>query len=231
MSYILEKSKRAAEREPEVEKEKKLVIRSQPKLDEGVNLLHKPEKLPVFQAVLANYLENRNSSAVWIDVGNESSTYALSSYGKPGILEKVKIGRAFTPFQYHSLIHQLEDDIQEDTELLVLPNITSIYLEGQIKEWEAEELFEEVWSKILQLQLKHDLKVLVSVSSTRSSLNYIVNADTDNRIKVESTSRGWKYDSDGFDQLIYQENGLVQTTVSYWNRKNSENVEIVANQV
>lgn len=231
MSYILEESKRTAEREPEVEREKKLIIRSQPKLETGVNLLQKPEKLPVFQAVLANYLENKKSSAIWIDVGNESSTYALSSYGGPDILEKVKIGRAFTPFQHHSLIHQLEDDIQKNTELLVLPNITSIYLDGQIKEWEAEELFEEVWSKILELQEKHNLKVLVSVSSTYSSLNYIVNADNENRIKVESTSRGWKYDSDGFDQLIYQENGLVQTTVSYWDRKTSENVEIVANQV
>ncbi len=146
-------------------------------------------------------------------------------------MEKVHIGRAFTPFQHHRLIHQIEDFIQENTELLVLPNIDFLYLDGQIKDWEAEELFQEVWEKILEVRNEHDLKVLVSLSSRNSALCYALIGDTDNKIEVESTQEGWKYNSEGFQQYAYRDSGKIQTTVPYWLRKTSETVKVSAEAV
>ncbi|PSG99079.1 MAG: hypothetical protein BRC29_03055 [Nanohaloarchaea archaeon SW_7_43_1] len=193
--------------------------------------MQKPEKLPVFQSLIAFELEKENTSAIWIDSKNESSTYALQSCGSPKILEKVHIGRAFTPFQHHRLVNQLEDFINENTELLVLPNIDFHYLDGQVKKWEAEELFQETWEKILKLQEENDLKVLVSLSSKNSGLSYAVICDSQNKIKVEATEQGWKYDSENFEQYTYQDGREVQTTIPYWIQKTSEKSKISAEAV
>lgn len=206
------------------------MVKNYPSLEKGLNLLQKPGKLPVFQAIVAEELEARKASAVWIDSRNESSTYALSSFGGQQIMDKVRIGRAFTPLQHHRLIHQLEDFVEEDTELLVLPNIDFLYLDGQVKEWEAEELFQETWQKILEVQKEYGLKVIVSVSQD-SALSYAVIGDSDNKIRVETTEQGWKYDSDDFEQFAYRDGTEVQTTVPYWLRKTSEKVKVSAKMV
>lgn len=182
--------------------------------------------MPVFQALVAEELRGRSASAVWIDSKNESSTYALSKFGGKEVLEKVQIGRAFTPFQHHRLIHQLEEFIQENTEILVLPNIDFLYLDGQLKEWEAKELFKETWKKILEVREEYGLKLLVSLSSRDSGLSYAVIDDADNKIQVEATQEGWKYDSQDFEQYAYRDGGEVQTTVPYWHQKTSETVKV-----
>ncbi|EGQ42922.1 MAG: hypothetical protein J07AB43_09110, partial [Candidatus Nanosalina sp. J07AB43] len=164
-----------------------VVVQSQPQLRQGVNLITKPEDLPAFQSLVSNELESRDSTAVWIDSGNESSTYALRSVGTRSTMEKVYIGRAFTPFQHHTLVHGLEEFVRENTEILVLPNIDLLYLDGQVREWEAEELFEEVWQKILKTAEKHELRVLVSFSSEGKSLLQYARKDIEIEITVGAT--------------------------------------------
>jgi hypothetical protein len=181
--------------------------------------------------LVSKELDGRNATAVWIDSKNESSTYALSSFGSQTIMEKVHIGRAFTPFQHHRLIHQLEEFVQENTEILVLPNIDFLYLDGQVKEWEAEELFQEAWQKLLEVKEEHGLKVLVSLASKNSALSYAVIGDSHNKIQVETTQEGWKYDSEDFEQYAYRDGREVQTTVPYWHQKTSETVKVSAEAV
>jgi hypothetical protein len=202
-----------------------VVVQSQPQLYQGVNLISKPEDLPAFQSLVSNQLEGRNSTAVWIDSGNESSTYALRSAGTRSVMEKVHIGRAFTPFQHHTLVHSLEEFVKENTEILVLPNIDLLYLDGQVREWEAEELFEEVWQKVLKTADEYDLKVLVSFSSKSTSLLQHARKDVEREISIGATQEGWKYDSSGFKQNAYSNGGSVQTTVSHWMQKASDAVQ------
>lgn len=206
------------ERKENREKNVRFLTRDRPRLEKGVNILQKPGKQPVFQFLLASELEGEESEAVWIDTGNEASTYALSSFGTRDILEKVFVGRAFTPFQHHRLVQELESFINEDTDILVLPRITSLYIKGQLNGWEREELFRETWNKILGLQKRYGLKVLVSVPED-SGIGYMVLDDSDNTVTVEETGQGWKFGSGSFEQLFYRENGSVQTTIPYWRRK------------
>jgi len=208
---------RTSKSKQDVGREHCFLARDRPGLERGINLLQKAGKQPVFQFLLASELEGE-STAVWIDTGNEASTYALSSFGTRDILEKVFVGRAFTPFQHHRLVQELESFIDRDTDILVLPRITSLYIKGQLNGWEREELFRETWNKILRLQDKYGLKVLVSVPED-SGIGYMVSDDSENTLTVEETGQGWKFGSGSFEQLFYRENGSVQTTMSYWRRK------------
>lgn len=112
-----------------------------------------------------------------------------------------------------------------------MPNIDFLYLDGQIKDWEAEELFQESWQKVLEVKQEYDLKVLVSLSSRNSSLSYAVIGDSSNKIQVETTQEGWRYDSEDFEQYAYRNGGEVQTTVPYWHQKTSETVKVSAEAV
>ena len=207
--------------------QERIILQTRPQLSKGLNLLERPENLPIFQVLTAAELEGRNSSAVWIDSRNEASTYALSNHGGPEILEKVRIGRAFTPLQHHSLIHQLEEFVNQDTELLVLPNLTYHYVEGQLADWERNELFEETWTQIREMQEEYDLKVLLSLYR-REEMDCFIEAECGNKITVETTNEGLKYSSDGFKQMAYREGRTLQTTIPYWEDKTSRKVRLKA---
>ena len=181
--------------------------------------------MAVFQSLLASELDGTNSKAVWIDTGNEASTYALREAGSPGILEKVSIGRAFTPFQHHSLIQSLEQFIENDTEIIVIPNIDYLYVDGQIRDWEAKELFQETWDKVKEIQEEYGLKIVLS--TLEGNLGSLVRRDADKTIRVEESSEGWRYESDEFDQSGYKNCNGVQTTVNHWIRKKREKVKLL----
>lgn len=212
--------------EREENKEPETVIQTSPEIVRGINLISKPEKLPAFQALVAKELEGKKASAVWIDAKNESSTYAISSIGSQELLEKVHVGRAFTPFQHNNLIQNLEDFIQDDTELLVLPNVSFLYEDGQANAWEAKELFESTWSKIKEVQEKYDLKVLTSLPPQYDGFDYILEAEKDNEIEVQPTDSGPRYDSDEYDHLVYHDSGGLQTTIPFWRRKIKNQVKV-----
>lgn len=112
-----------------------------------------------------------------------------------------------------------------------MPNIDFLYLDGQVKEWEAEELFQEAWKKVLEAKEEYELKVLVSLSSRNSSLSYAVIGDSNNKIQVETTQEGWRYDSEDFKQYAYRDGREVQTTVPYWSQKTSETVKVSAEAI
>ncbi|MBY6293934.1 hypothetical protein GLU60_00930 [Nanohaloarchaea archaeon H01] len=200
----------------------KLVFGALPEPVEGVNLVCSDEDIPVFQALLAENLVG-NSEAVWIDVGNESSTYELSKLGGEKMLESVRIGRAFTPFQHYSLVNQLGSFLDPETEILVFPNIDRIYLEGQTGEDDSRQLFMEMWNHLTNIVEQEDLKLLVSVS--RSEFGYQVRLDKKNSIKVENTGQGWKFESGGSETFLYRKGRSLQTTLPYW-QKQTEKVEV-----
>lgn len=203
----------------QVEKVRKKVLERHPSLKQGFNLVKTEKSYPALQVLLSKELEDTDSNAVWIDSGNESSTYALSAASKkPGIMDKVKIGRAFTPFQHHSLIHELEKFIDQKTRVLVLPNPELLYTDGQINRFESLELFKEAWGKIVEIQEKQGLKVLVSQIGEISEHTTILENYADQHIKIENTDSGRKYDSEDFENLFYREKGLIQTTIPFWEK-------------
>lgn len=229
---MLQDSKAEKDRESISEENKKagITLDSRPSIDEGITLVKKPERVPVFQALVAEELDYSSGSAVWIDVKNESSTYALSSTGSRELMDRVYIGRAFTPFQHNQLVQDIEKFVEEDTELLVLPNFSFLYLEGQVNEYEARELFESSWRKIKEVQEKYGLKVVISMPDDLEEFNYIVEVECDRKLDIEENSKGLRYSSEDFDQMMYRDKGLIQTTIPFWQRKTQEKVELAVKQ-
>lgn len=205
--------------EKDLEKEKR-IVQSAPEPVKGVNLVDKPEGFPALQILVSEQLSLEGGEAVWIDSRNRSSTYALSSAGGATVMENVRIGRAFTPFQHYDLIHGLEGFVDERTELLVMPQFSFHYLEGQLNDREAEELFTESWSKVMEIQEKYDLKVLVTLPEEGDSrFCFRIRSDSENKLEIQKTSRGMNYSSDSFETHFYRENGFLQTTIPYWEVK------------
>lgn len=196
-------------------KSREKVLETVPGLKEGINLIDKPSGVPVFQELLGHHLEP-DSEALWIDTGNEASTYALASQDR-SLMERVRIARAFTPFQHHTLSTSLGEYSGSETEVMVLPRVNQLYLESGLKEWERRELFQEAWSSVMRLQEEKSLKVMVSAVED-SETGSMVKADSDNRIEVGQTSQGRRYVSDSFRQLTYPGDGYIQTTVPMWRK-------------
>ena len=187
-----------------------------PPLQKGINLVRTTGEAPVLQTIVARELTGKQTEAVWADVGNRSSTYELAARDEE-LLERVFIGRSFTPFQHHELIHELEEHIDSDTEILVTPNFTSLYIEGQLSDREKLELFQESWNEVKRLTEKYDLKLVVTTEGS-SEIGFKVELDAEKAIEAEKTVEGWKYSSQDFQTTSFYRKNCIQTTMNYWNK-------------
>lgn len=179
-----------------------------PTLEKGINLVKGPSK-PVFQEVLS---ANLSKNAVWVDVGNTASTYELDSRSSSiDILQRVRIGRAFTPFQHLKLIKNL--DMGQEDEILALTNITALYKD--ISDTERQEMFSEMWKKVIELQREYNLKVMVSMKND-IGVSYLVEGSADNIIEAEEERGRTVYGSKDYQENFYIVNGLIQTKMPYW---------------
>jgi hypothetical protein len=114
------------------------------------------------------------------------------------------------------MVSELEEFVDDSVELLVAPEISLLYEDGQLNEYEAEELFREMWGKLQEITEENDLKLLVSVEGVFS---YLVEGNADNTIKVDETSQGARYSSNRLETLVYHQGNYIQTTVPYWRRR------------
>jgi hypothetical protein len=204
--------------EQQVEKQSQglnLVASLLPELEKGLTRIQYNGDRPVFQLLVGS--EISNGECVWIDTDNSSSTYALADIAGEKALEKVSIGRAFTPFQHHQLCMELEEFIDEDTEIIALPSINGLYEQGQVNSSEAEELLEEALKNIREVAEKQDLKVIISNSSkAEGKLEYLTGVYSQDFVNIQETDQGLKFSSEDFQTLIYPKDGILQTTLPLW---------------
>lgn len=176
-------------------------------LAEGFTLV---EGEPEFQPLLQG-----SRGAVWIDSGNQASTYSLASVDER-LLEKVRIGRAFTALQHFSLVDSLENFIGEETDTVVLPSLDLLYSEGQMKQEEAEEMFQEMISRLEKTVRANSLRAVVSISS---ELGFMAEPVVDRRMEIKENSQGVRCSSGKIRTKGYElVPGLYQTTIGYFQR-------------
>ncbi len=198
-----------------------------PEPETGINKVEIQEDVPIFQLILGEHMTNTTKKAVWIDSGNQSSTYALSSAGNEELLHRVEIGRAFTAFQHYHITNRIEEFLEPETEYIILPNIDQQYKTGNVSQKEVEDLFSEILNKLKTLrQARPDLKILYSVHDHRPhDINLELQQITDNEIEIEKTSQGLRNKSNQDQQLFYRKNGAMQTTLPYWKKKNHRKLQ------
>jgi hypothetical protein len=200
---------------------------SVPEPEKGVNRVEIDEDIPVFQLILGQHLSNTGEKAIWIDSGNEASTYALSSAGSHELLHRVQIGRAFTAFQHYHIVNRIEEFLEPETRYIVMPNIDQQYRNGNVSEKEMKDLFSDLISKIESLREERPgIKILYSFFDSRPhEIKTELRQITDNSIEIERTGHGLRNKSGTREQLFYREKGCIQTTIPFWKREKHENPE------
>lgn len=117
------------------------------------------------------------SSVIFIDGGNSFNPYLVADLARindldpRGALERVYVSRAFTAYQLSSLIlERLEPFLTvKKSRLLMVSDITSLFLDRDISATEAKDLFMKVCSKLSDVAEKKQTPVLTTYYPERRS--------------------------------------------------------------
>jgi len=117
------------------------------------------------------------SSTVFVDGGNLFSPYSIAEIARgcgldyQAVLDKVYVSRAFTVYQLSSLILEKLCSVLRKTKarLLIVSDITSLFLDRDVSKAEARELFMKVCSKLAQIASEEQAIVAVSYFPRRRS--------------------------------------------------------------
>ncbi|WP_332898883.1 hypothetical protein [Haladaptatus sp. CMSO5] len=187
-----------------------------PSLGDGVTQLHRPagRSLALPQLVVNDLLTGEGET-LWIDTHETASTYALYDLApSEHALCGVRIARAFTAYQHHTLVCELVSQATPETTLLVVPEIDALYADDDVPDYEGEDLLRA--SLTILRELATSLGVRVLVTSAGTSLSPLVAAHADTEITCTETALGYRYEAPDFETLVYWGEGFWQTTIPYW---------------
>jgi hypothetical protein len=110
------------------------------------------------------------SSTIFVDGGNLFSPYSVAEIARgygldpKEALDRVYVSRAFTAYQLSSLIMEKSCDALKRTgsHLLIVSDITSLFLDRDVPQTEARELFTKVCCKLAQIASEEQAIVAVS---------------------------------------------------------------------
>jgi hypothetical protein len=117
------------------------------------------------------------STAVFVDGGNSFDPYLVAETARSccldskAALENVCVSRAFTAYQFSSLILENLHSILRKTRarLLIVSDITSLFLDRDVPRTDAEEFFMKVCSKLSEIASEGRVIVVASYFPARRS--------------------------------------------------------------
>jgi hypothetical protein len=103
--------------------------------------------------------------SVWTDSRNVANTYRLYDLAATErALSGSRIARAFTTHQHYSLCRELVSRVTPRTGLVCLPNLTCLYRDEDVPEYERDILLESVLDDLSELATAYELPMLVSTT-------------------------------------------------------------------
>lgn len=165
------------------------------------------------QLVLAQ-LEIERGRVFWIDARDLASTYALYAIATtPRTLDPIRIARAWTAHQHHTLVQRTVDRASHRTRLLVVPHVCSLYRDDDLDTHEADRLLTSSLRTLSALAEALAVPVLVTApAQERPHLEPIV----DHELECEPTQYGYAFTGESFRTTVFQNHGWWQTTIPYW---------------
>ncbi|SDK00639.1 hypothetical protein [Natronorubrum texcoconense] len=104
-----------------------------------------------------------NATAYWIDARNTAATQVLyDCVSSDRTLESLRVARAFTAYQHHSLVRRVTRQAGPETELIVAPNVASLYHDADLPEWEREGLLAAALETLAELGRVLSCPILVT---------------------------------------------------------------------
>ncbi|ELZ12171.1 hypothetical protein C479_05168 [Halovivax asiaticus JCM 14624] len=151
----------------------------------------------------------------WVDARNTASTHVLYDRAPSATtLAPLRIARAFTAYQHHSLIQALARQASARSSMLVAPNVDSLYHDDDLDEWERERLLAASLSTLRELG--HSLDVPVLATTTGDTVSPRVDEYADHTLESVTTRVGTRLNGDGVESVGYWDHHGWQTTIPYW---------------
>ena len=185
-----------------------------PDLEPGVTLLSAgPEAL---HRIVAAELAGGRTAALWVDPGMAVSTYALYDLvPSKRALSGLRVARAFTAYQHHSLVRELPRRATPRTDLVVVPGVADLYRDDDVPDYEREALFEAALAVCTGLADSLSVPVLLSDDGD-DDLSALAAEYADETVEAERTDQGLAFRGAGFETLGYWGRDYWQTTIPYW---------------
>ncbi|MEF8775994.1 MAG: hypothetical protein V5A43_05775 [Haloarculaceae archaeon] len=189
-----------------------------PTLSAGLTHLQVPHpRSTALHRVVVSELRERQGPVYWLDARNEACSYVLYELAPHHrLLDPVRVARAFTAYQHHTLVKRLVRRTSGRTAMLVAPNVGSLYEDDDVPDYEREALLEAALTMLREVGATHEVPVLVTSATADPATRETVAAAADQVVTAERTRMGLHFAGDGGGTTVYVEDGYWQTTIPYW---------------
>jgi len=189
-----------------------------PTLDEGVYHLSSDKNTrSVLVSLVVDHALLNDGPIYWVDALNHAATDPIAAVApSQRVLDRIHVARGFTPYQHYSIVETLLDRASTESPALVIaPAVDTMYREPTTGIDDCELLSRTV-ARLTALQRIHDCPILLTTTRD-DELTAPVRKSVTAHLNCEQTACGPRFVSDAFETLVYPlENGLVQTTIAYW---------------
>lgn len=190
-----------------------------PTLDPGLTLLESEGRAvgPLDSLVLDHLLRGAGD-AVWVDSGGHATTRNLARLAPSlSLLERVRVARGFTAYQHQTLVRRACESFPPAASLVVVPWVDALYRDGDCTDREASAMLGRVAERLATLAEERDVAVLVTRREA-DGLTDPIEARAAATVTCRETRFGPRFVGDGFETLVYDAGGAVQTTLAFWAR-------------
>jgi hypothetical protein len=191
-----------------------------PSLDPGVHLVDVDRRaVGAVQSLVVDHVLTQGptgSTAAWVDSDGTATTRTLARLvPSPRLLDRIRVARAFTPYQHHTLVSRLPAVVDERTSFVAVPAFESHYRDPELRFGVAHDLVEAGVETLSRLARDRDVPILVTRETT-APLSAPIPERADSVLECERTRFGPRFVGEEFETLVYPVGGGFQTTLSYW---------------
>ncbi len=188
-----------------------------PRLEAGLTHLRSPgPRSTAIHRLVVSELRDRDGLVYWLDARNTAVTDALYDLAPhPRALDGVRIARAFTAYQHHTLATRIARAVDGRTAMIVAPNVASLYQDDDVPDYEREDLYAATATLLAEIGRTFDVPVLATTDASDAPLPSGVAEDA-TVVEAERTRMGLRYVGADSETTVYVEDGFWQTTIPYW---------------
>jgi hypothetical protein len=184
----------------------------------GVSLLRSDDPVGPLASLAVDRLLTDDGPVWWADAGSHARTDTLARVApSPGLLDRVRVARAFTATQHASLLATLERRVTLEAALVVCPAVDACYRDGDLPDGEAGAMLGTAAERVDRIA-GTGVPVLLTLE-VEDALSGPVARIVDERLDHESTPFGPRFAGEEFETMVYpRRDGTVQTTLAFWAR-------------
>ena len=185
--------------------------------DEVYHLTTDKNTRSILASLVVDHALLNDGPIYWVDALNHAATDPVAAVApSQRVLDRIHVARGFTPYQHYSITETLLERASTNSpSLIVAPAIDSMYRESMAG-IDDRELLARTVARLAALQRAHACPVLLTTTRDDEVTDPVTETVTA-RLNCQQTPHGPRFVSEEFETLVYPvENGLVQTTIAYW---------------